>query len=300
MKKLEIKNVFNDLTLGRLANWLTAFVSALLLIVNVRSVSMKKPQIDLDKYKLVFSDEFDGDALNTNLWRVHNAAGVRKGGYWTLDQASVENGSLVIRTQYKEDGEFGSGWYTSGLETRGRFEHTYGYYECRCQLQKMPGWWSAFWMQSATQGVTADPGRSGIETDIMESFDPGVVCTHCFHYNGTGDDHRRFDSYRCGKDTNRIHAVEMLLGSDAFHTYGMLWEPDGYTVFIDGRQSGFKVGTGPGEAVSHVPQFILITTEAMWYRREHATGKPVPELAEAVRANDAFAVDFVRVFDVVE
>ena len=24
--------------------------------------------------------------------------------------------------------------------------HRYGYYECRCRLQQMPGWWSAFWM----------------------------------------------------------------------------------------------------------------------------------------------------------
>ena len=273
-------------------------------------------------FKLVWHDEFNGAALDMAKWSFRtNYWGRRAPWYATAEDGCVElrDGICLLKVRQLPNGQYVSPQLQTGelmwdipriLSKRTfwslpplqkpKFEHRYGYYECRCQLQKMPGWWSAFWMQSATQGVTADPGRSGIETDIMESFDPGVVCTHCFHYNGTGDDHRRFDSYRCGKDTNRIHAVEMPLGSDAFHTYGMLWEPDGYTVFIDGRQSGFKVGTGPGEAVSHVPQFILITTEAMWYRRGHATGKPVPELAEAVRANDAFAVDFVRVFDVVE
>jgi hypothetical protein len=52
--------------------------------------------------------------------------------------------------------------------------------------------------------------------------------------------------------------------------------------------------------VSHVPEFILISTEAKWYRQNMMTGKGVPELEDAVLANDDFVVDYVRVYDVVK
>ena len=44
-----------------------------------------------------------------------------------------------------------------------KFEHRYGYYECRCRLQRKPGWWSAFWLNSIDIGATLDPARSGVE-----------------------------------------------------------------------------------------------------------------------------------------
>ena len=80
----------------------------------------------------------------------------------------------------------------------------------------------------------------------------------------------------------------------------MLWEPDGYTIFIDGRQHGQKVGQGEGEAVSQVEEFVLVTTEAKWYRNNRMTGKGVPELDAAAAAGDDFVVDYVRVYDIVE
>ena len=77
-----------------------------------------------------------------------------------------------------------------------------------------------------------------------------------------------------------------------------IWEPDGYTVFIDGRQHGPKVGGGKGEAVSETEEFILLTTEAKWFRNNRMTGKGVKELEDAV--GDEFLVDFVRVYDIAE
>ena len=94
------------------------------------------------------------------------------------------------------------------------------------------------------------------------------------------------------------------VGSDDFHTIGMLWEPDGYTVYIDGKQHGEKVGSGKGEAVSHIPEFILLTTECHPYRGKRMTAQPDEKLRkvldEAVEAGDDFVADFVRVYDVVE
>ena len=53
-------------------------------------------------------------------------------------------------------------------------------------------------------------------------------------------------------------------------------------------------------AVSHVPEFLLLTTEAKWYRNNRMTGKGVPELGAAAVAGDDFVVDYVRVYDIVK
>ena len=60
-----------------------------------------------------------------------------------------------------------------------------------------------------------------------------------------------------------------------------------------------KLHVGDGEAVSQTEEFILITTEAKWYRNKLMTGKGVPELDLAAMGGDDFAVDYVRVFDIV-
>ena len=57
------------------------------------------------------------------------------------------------------------------------------------------------------------------------------------------------------------------------------------------------------KAVSHVPEFVLLTTEAKWYRAHRISGKSgtgVPELAAAAKAGDDFVVDYVRVYDLAD
>ena len=294
MKLPKIKNVFNDLALGRLANWLTAFVSALLLVVNVRPINMKKPQIDLDKYKLVFSDDFDGNALNTNLWHVHNAPGVRKGGYWSLDQASVENGNLVIRTQYKEDGEFGSGWYTCGLETHGTYEHKYGYYECRCILPKGQGMWSAFWLMNPNVNKLNGHAREGAELDIFESpyyFLKGNrshLVTSNIHYNG----------YELQTKYKNV-AITRLANDpyENYNTYGMLWTPDEYIFYVN----GYEVGRSAFGGVSDQQEYLILSCEV-----DGAAATPTYGWSGHIERNDRdtfcaeFLVDYVRVYDAVD
>ena len=72
-----------------------------------------------------------------------------------------------------------------------KFAHKYGYYECRCKLQKQPGWWSAFWLQAPGIGATLNAAQCGVEADILESFEPGYVIPHCMHWNGYGKNHRQ-------------------------------------------------------------------------------------------------------------
>ena len=291
MKSSKIKNVFQDATLGRLANWLTAFVSVLLLLVNVRAVDMQSAPIDLSNYKLTFSEEFDGDALNTNLWAVHNHPGVRKGGYWSLDQAFVRDGNLVIRTEYKEDGEFGPGWYTCGIATQGLYEHKYGYYECRCILPKGQGMWSAFWLMNPNVNKTNGTAVEGAELDVFESpyyILPGRsshIVTSNIHYNG----------YELETKYRNV-AISMLDNDpyENYNTYGLLWAPDEYIFYVNGHE----VGRSDFGGVSQKEEYLILSCEV-----DGAGATPTFGWSGHMGLNNRdtfyadFLVDYVRVYD---
>ena len=266
------------------------------------------------KFSLVWHDEFDGDALDSSKWGWRTNFWGRPAHWFAKPEDGaheVKDGLLRLKLVKRTDGQFvspqlqtgeivwdvpheetGKGFWPLPKREKPKFMYRYGYYECRCRLQQMPGWWSAFWMQTPMQGCSLDARRAGIEHDIMESFEPGQVIPHCFHYDGYGAEHRCFKSPRVKKNA----AGTLSLDKTKFHVFGLLWEPDGYTVFIDGRQHGPKVGRGKGEIVSETEEFILLTTEAKWYRKDRMTGKGVPELEAAAAAGDDFAVDFVRVY----
>ena len=59
-----------------------------------------------------------------------------------------------------------------------KFVHRYGYYECRCKMQKYPEeWWSAFRTQSPSIGTRFEPEWCGVESDIFECFHEGKATT---------------------------------------------------------------------------------------------------------------------------
>ena len=88
---------------------------------------------------------------------------------------------------------------------------------------------------------------------------------------------------------------------DGWHYFGMDWRENGYTFYCDG-----KVVSKCDKYVSQVPQFILLTTEVQGYRSVKSNKNKLlhggevdtpPFLIKDKFVDDAFIVDFVRVFD---
>ena len=252
------------------------------------------------QWKLAWSDEFDGTELDRSKWDYRLYMMGKRHRTWqdegvTLDGKSnavfkvfEKNGEICsaqLQTGYNymdepagnpDDTEGGLAWPIAKLHEN-KFLHRYGYYECRCRLQKKRGWWSAFWLQSPIIGSSLNPEISGIENDIMESFEPGVVHAHVNHYNGYGADHK-----------NVIHGNGINVSTDEFHRFGLLWTEKGYTFYVDGKEDGHSESP-----VSKIPQFILLTPEVNGYRAKEMCA--TEEARAAV--GDEFVVDYVRVFD---
>jgi beta-glucanase (GH16 family) len=257
------------------------------------------------EWKLVWADEFDGESLDKTKWNFRHHIFHKEHPCWIEDEGlSFENSNIHFKLVEK-DGKFYScqlqtgenwmdrpsdveRWPIAELKTP-KFEHKFGYYECRCKLQKGDNWWSAFWLQSPTIGCHIDEKKAGVEVDIMESFIGGHYSPHYIHYGGYGKNHQFATTYH-------EHAYSGIKGmkklKEGWHVFGLLWEEDGYTFFIDGVQNGRKIT----EVVSHADTFVLIGTEPNGYRGYipgHVKDNPHYKIVE----NDEFIVDYVRVFD---
>ncbi|MBQ8509563.1 MAG: glycoside hydrolase family 16 protein [Clostridia bacterium] len=259
---------------------------------------------DGKQWKLIWNDEFDGTELDMTKWDYRLCMMGKRHITWGTEGVALDGSSNAVFTVYEKDGEicssqlqtgynfmdaavsdkptFGGGLvWPIGKLNQHKFLKKYGYFECRCKLQKKDGWWSAFWLQSPVIGSSLDPEFSGIENDIMESFSPGNCIHHCNHYGGYGPDHVRVDT---GKGASGLNL-------DEYHTFAMLWNEDGYTYYIDGVEDGHVDGP-----VSQIPQFILISTEVQGYRGANHCASDAAKLA----VGDTFVVDYVRVFDEVK
>jgi beta-glucanase (GH16 family) len=252
------------------------------------------------QWKLVWNDEFDGDTLDKTKWKFRLHLMQQRHHTFTEEGILLDGDSHLLLSLTEKDGQYYSPQLQTGsnyLDRPGEkydkftwpiaeieqptFMHKYGYYEIRCKIQTQPGWWSAFWLQSPVIGSTLDPTKSGVEVDIMENFTRDNIVVHNNHWNGYGKDHRELSS-----GDRKLEETP-----DGFHVFGVDWNPDGYTYYIDGKESWHVDGP-----VSDIEQFILISTECMGYR---AGNEASDELKQAVLP-DYFIVDYVRVFDEVK
>ena len=250
-------------------------------------------------WKLIWSDEFNGNALDTTKWGFRLHIMQTRHQTFTTEGVEVKNGLLYINLVEK-DGQYysahlqtGSNYldrpgnpYSTGLTwpiakiQPPKFAHKYGYYEIRCKLQEQPGWWSAFWLQSPVIGSSLDPSRSGVEVDIMENFTRDNRINHNLHWDGYGKDHK----------SSGAKLATLEDSPDGFHTFGVHWSKEGYVFYVDGKESWRADGP-----VSDTEQFILVSTECSGYRQGNRD-KPAETLKKAVLP-DAFIVDYVRVYD---
>lgn len=272
---------------------------------------------DAPKAKLIFSDEFDADALDTAVWDVHGSTPkegepgeVRRGGWWTEDSVFLKDGELVIRTTYDPEKNT---FYTGSIDTKELF--TYGYYEARCKMPEAYGIWSAFWIMCHEMGLEEpDAHIGGAEIDIFESpyYSGTGGIQHAVHTAGYGDkkaDHSTFPPI----GLKRSEGVENCY--EEWHTFALDWQPEYYKFYVDGELTwetcapyhSKKLGIDYDINVSSIPSYIILSVEVGGNGGVPGDspffggGNPIKGNAQKYDMNDFsvdFLVDYVKVWDI--
>lgn len=132
-------------------------------------------------YSLVFSDEFDGNALNREVWNYRDGSYLSRGGRNDEKMVTVSNGELHIGFD-KVGGEYHGGGIFS------KFGLGYGYYEVRSKLfGETGGLHSSFWVSGLNgDGVNTPAYNRSIEIDFYEvdSNKPANVSTNIHYWIG--------------------------------------------------------------------------------------------------------------------
>jgi beta-glucanase (GH16 family) len=148
---------------------------------------------------------------------------------------SINNGVLSITAA--------PGWNPLGLDydsgaitTINSFSQEYGYFEVRAELPAGQGLWPAFWMLPASLDYTS-------ELDVFEQI--GSQPTDIFStVHGSTNGQWWVDSQE----------IQNIATSTGFHTYGVDWEPNTTTFYIDGQETASM----PTPASMDTPDFLLL------------------------------------------
>ena len=213
-------------------------------------VDQNNPEATSDEFKLVWSDEFNTDVLDSTKWNVEVGYGPNNRGWGndesqlytdSSDNLKVENDNLVITARCdsgtcgKRDGSITS----AKINTKGKLELKYGKVEARIKLPNGRSTWPAFWMLGANFPDTPWP-QSG-EIDIMEMHQANSntstthTTVHWFDESRPAGSEWRFDSQR--------KQFSSTLTSD-YHIFTLEWgnknivgKIDGETYFIRNIES---------------------------------------------------------------
>lgn len=171
-------------------------------------------------YQLVWSDEFEGSALDESIWNIEVGGGGWGNNelqYYTTrsENLRLANGCLEIQAR-KETYE--NREYTSArINTRGKKDFAYGRIEARVAVPVGGGTWPAFWMMGANYSLVGWP-KCG-EIDIMEHVGNQPTMTsfalHTTDKNGSKGNNWHATNYRDGLEGE-------------FHVYGIEWKEEDY------------------------------------------------------------------------
>jgi len=213
-------------------------------IVLTQFAFSQTPTHILNDYKLVWSDDFNGNSLDTTKWGYRATGSKRQFGIVYKENSKPDGkGHLIIEVSHVD-----TTYRIGQVGTQGKFSQQYGYFECRAKMNNQLGPHVAFWLQSPTIQVEQnDPYKFGTEIDIFEyhTNEGKEFVYHNLHWSGYGEHHQH-----AGTKVK----VENL--DQGYHTFGLEWTSDEYIFYVDGIETWRT-----NEAISQIPEYIILSAE---------------------------------------
>jgi beta-glucanase (GH16 family) len=173
-------------------------------------------------WQLVWQDEFNGSIGPDWVFETGNGSGGWGNNeleYYRRENATVENGKLVI-TAKRQD--FGGFRYTSArMKTQGKKNFRYGRIEARIKLPAALGLWPAFWMLGSNIDQVGWPASG--EIDVMEHVNTDADVYGTAHWQAADGSYASYGGHT---------AVDVT----GYHVYSVEWDTNFIRWFVDGRQ----------------------------------------------------------------
>ena len=239
-------------------------------------------------WRITFRDEFDGaegTGIDTTKWTPEDKGdgfGNNELQFYTprTDNARMDgDGSLII--EVRRESYMGRDYTSARLDTKGKFEQTFGRFEIRAKVPFGQGIWPAFWMLGNNISDVSWP-QCG-EIDIMEHVGR-TPSTNYGSLHGPG--------YSGGNTLSAQYELnEGKRFADAFHEYAVEWEEDVVRFYVDGNlyktRTPADVPSG-GQWVYDHPFYLILNV---------AVGGPFPGSPDDTTTfPQRLLVDYVRAY----
>lgn len=213
-------------------------------------------EIDDPKWKLAWSDEFDGPEIDLKSWS-HAPPQNRNSeiGYFTSrpENSRIENGNLVIES-LKENYRNLAAYTSAELITKGKVGFLYGKLEIYAKLPGGKGAWPAFWLLGE-EGAWPANG----ELDVIEMIggpNDGAtkgenVANGSMHWQDTTGRH---------KSSGVHYTLPEGSFTDSYHKIGMLWSKGKIRWYIDDHIYREQDITSADYAAFHKKMYVLLNT----------------------------------------
>ena len=217
-----------------------------------------------------FSDEFDGDAVDTTKWDKNLAPWGERA--WRPENVYVKDGTLRIRAAYEPHTRDGKDYfYTMGI-LLSRSETTYGYFEARIRgCSRFPGLCPGFWLFSTGGNRRLDVNGETVcysEIDIVElqqglwdldlRRNVPVTRIDCnLHVRLLKDGREEWFRPNGHPEMCRNHWDAPWDPRDDFHLYAVENTPEEIVWYIDGKEVARKPNL-----YWHLPMKLAFTLEA--------------------------------------
>lgn len=210
------------------------------------SLTMLQKTTRAQNWQLVWQDEFTNGIGADWVFETGNGGGGWGNNeleYYRRENATVENGQLVITAKQESFGGFN---YTSArMKTQGKKSWKYGKIEARIKMPAFSGIWPAFWMLGDNIGTAGWPGCG--EIDIME------------HINA---ENRNYGTahWLDNNNQNASYGGNTAVTVTDYHTYSIEWDANYIRWFVDGaKYHEIFIGGGiNGTSEFQNNQFILL------------------------------------------
>ncbi len=200
-------------------------------------------------WNLVWSDEFDGNAVDNSKWGLE----LQEGDHGSTSYSSrpqnlfVANGCLALQAQ--KENYNGQPYSSSQVSTRNKASWCYCRIDVRAKLPAGKGMWPAIWLMPVQSAYGGWPSSG--EIDIMENLGANTRLDYTTIHFGSGNQSLQ-------KTTNAPANATL---SDSFHVYTMIWDSLSFTFYLDSNNYGTISQWSPNNVSFPKPfdkQFFLI------------------------------------------